>query len=376
MNKVDVTAIEIRDFARSLGWTFVKEAVADGLFVLNSPDDDDTQLIFPKETNVSEFNEAAYIAIKRLSDFYSVDYNRLIEDIREVYDDVISLRYYSDTKTVNSLLFENVLKSIEATRQLILSAASSIINPTIYHPRLNRIEPLELIRKTKFRHTREGSFMLKISCPIEITNGGGQTLFGEDYKIPLSRKAFSLINKSSFDLVNIIESNNEEKYIEEQLNSSEPTISYNFCDAISNLFDDNIGLPFELGFVWSRNSLNKIQHPDFVNRIKYAYEYKSKIDDIKVYFKKGPSELTESFIATVESLNGDPDESGNRSGDVRLNILLGSEMVNAKVMLKPEYYVIAHEAHIKPGSYVRVTGTLHPGKQIRLLDSITDFTVI
>lgn len=375
MNRVDVTAFEIRDFARSLGWNIVREAVLDGLFVLNSPDKDGTQLIFPKETSDDKFDEAATVTINRLAEFYKTDYIRILECIREVYDDVFYLRYYSDVKNINFLLFENALKTIEAARQIILSAASSVVHPSIYHPKLTRTEPLELIRKTKFRHTQEGSFVLKISCPIELQSGGVH-LFGEDYSTPFGRKTFSLINESALELLNTIESNNEERFIEEQLKSENPIISYNFCDAMSNMFDENVGLPFELLFNWSRHSLNKIPTPKLNQRVRYQYEYKNKIDDIKVYFKSESLPLKETFIATVESLNGDTGEDGRRFGDVRLNILIGSSVVTAKVTLNAEQYLIAHESHITQGSYIMVSGTLLPGKLVRVLDSITDFKII
>jgi hypothetical protein len=49
MNTIDVTPIEIRDYALSYGWTLVREAIRDGLFILNSPNQRFKQLVFPIE---------------------------------------------------------------------------------------------------------------------------------------------------------------------------------------------------------------------------------------------------------------------------------------------------------------------------------------
>lgn len=201
MEKVDVSSIEIRDFAQSLGWTLVKEALVDGLFVLNSPDTNNTQLIFPKETTSSEFNELAFTSIKRVSEYYKKSISQIIEDIREVNDDVISLRYYSESKNVNSISFEEAYETISATRQMILSAASTVVNPKTFHPKLNRTEPQELIKKTRFRHTKEGSFIIKVSIPFEPINFI-PTLLEENPQssnnnMPIGRRAVEVISLSS-----------------------------------------------------------------------------------------------------------------------------------------------------------------------------------
>ena len=105
MDKIDVKALEIRDYAISQGWTLIKEALKDGLFVLESPAGDFTQLIFPKDDSSSEYQEMAIVSLRRLTEFYKLPLNKVVEDIREVNDDVIALRYYSDSKTVNSIRF-------------------------------------------------------------------------------------------------------------------------------------------------------------------------------------------------------------------------------------------------------------------------------
>jgi hypothetical protein len=138
MDKIDVKALEIRDYAISQGWVLIKEALKDGLFVLDSPAGDFTQLIFPKDDSISEYQDMAIVSLRRLTEFYKLPLNKVVEDIREVNDDVIALRYFSDSKTVNSISFQEALDSIDATKQMLLSAASTVVNPVTFHPKLNR----------------------------------------------------------------------------------------------------------------------------------------------------------------------------------------------------------------------------------------------
>lgn len=375
MTVIDVTAYDIREYATSLGWTLVKEALVDGLFVLNSPINDYTQLIFPKDETIKEYQEMARISIERLSQFYSKPFHIITEDIREVHDDVISLRYYSTDKIVNSLSFQEVIESIEATKQMILAAGSSVINPALYHKRLTRVEAVDLLKKTRFRHTEEGSFTLKISCPIQLESLPTPNLFGNEHNIskPISRKAFELINQSAFKMVSTVEEDNLEQFFEEQKNTEKPFISYNFCDSLVNLFDDERELPFELKFNWSKAYLNKIPSPQLPHIIKFPYSFKPKLDELKNYFKPESKETADTFFGTVESLNGNEEGNGKRSGEVVLGIILDKEIVNAKVNLNSTDYEIAYKAHGQNGGLVKIKARLLPGKRIRILDEVSSF---
>jgi hypothetical protein len=378
MNRVDVSPLEIKDFAISHGWILVKEALNDGLYVLNSPGNDGTQIVVPKNDNDSKFDELAFNSIRWLSQFLSRSRNRVIEDIREVNDDVISLRYYSDNKKVNSISFEEALDAIESTRQLILAAASTVVSPKLYHPKMIRTEPLELIKMTRFRHTEEGSFILKVSCPVELEANPNISLFEDmpNYVSPLSRKSFEIINNSAIRIVNAIEGDSLTQLYEEESQSQSPQISYNLCDAIANIFDEERELPFEFIFDWSRANLKKIPTLQKPNRIQFPFEYKQRIDYLKNFFKPQPKELTDVFLGTVEELQGDEGEGSKRSGYVMLSLLIETELIKARVNLNQEQYDLAIKAHKEVGTYVMIEGKLKPGKRLRTFENVKSFNIV
>ncbi len=374
MRKIDVAPIEIRDYAQSLGWVLVKEAIKDGLFVLNSPNNDYKQLMFPIEPGSQEYNDLAELSISKIAEQRKKTIFHVIEEIREVNDDVISLRYYSENKIVNSLSFQEALDSIEATKQMIMAASCSVVNPVLYHKRIAKVEALELIKKTRFRHTEEGSFILKISCPIKLEAAPTANLFDHDNtSIPNSRKAFELINQGASKLVKTIEEDNFIELFEEQKSIEKPIISYNFCDSIVSLFDDERELPFELMFQWSRAYRTKLPPPQVPEIVKFPYSFKSKLDELKNYFKPEKKETFDTFFGTVESLNGDEGNDGRRFGEVILALIIDSEIVNAKVNLNSDLYQVAYKAHGQGGGLVKIKGRLLPGNRIRNLDEVISF---
>ena len=86
----------------------------------------------------------------------------------------------------------------------------------------------------------------------------------------------------------------------------------------------------------------------------------------------------DTFVGTVERLDGEFDVTGRRSGEVILSLLLPDEgeTVSAKTTLTAENYAKADQAHMTNGIYVRVSGRLRPGRQPRQLTDVTDFEII
>ncbi len=380
MKNIDVSPIEIRDYAISYGWILVREALRDGLYVLNSPTNDFRQLIFPIDNNKENFNELAEISLAKLANFTQKTFFKILEEIREVNDDVISLRYYSDSKIINSLSFQEALDSIESTKQMILAASSSVINPSLFHKRMSRTEAVEVLKASRFRHTEEGSFILKISCPVQIETSYQQSLFEEDnVQKPISRRAFEIINNGANKIIESIEGDYISELFEEQKNSSSPFISYNLCDAIIGLFDDERELPFELRFDWSRAYLRKINSPPFPRSVKFPYSLKTKIEELKSYFQPETRDTSDVFFGSVENLYGNVGDDGRRAGEVTLRLYIEGEMVNARANLNSDLYDKAYQAHgIEGGGLVKIKGILRPaqGRRTKSLTDISQFDII
>jgi hypothetical protein len=371
---IDITPIEIRDYALSLGWTLVREALVDNLFVLNSPFNDYRQLRFPIESPQTQTNDLIEISIQKLAEIYDKSEFHILEAIREVNDDVISLRYYSDSKSVNSLSFNEALESIEAAKQMILAAGSSVVSPALYHKRLARTEAVELLKQTRFRHTEEGSFILKLSCPVRLEVPASSDLFvDEDSQKPVSRKAFELIKSASEKIIMAIEEDSVDRLFAEQKESQDPIISYNFCNSLFSMFDDERELPFELQFRWSRAFLNKLRTPEAYSAIKFPFSFKPKLEELSSYFTPELEAMSDTFVGSVESLNGNEGPDGRRSGEVVLALFIDSEVVRARVNLTADDYDIAWHAHGRSGALIKVMGRLQPGRRIRQLINVKAF---
>lgn len=376
---MDLKPIEIRDYALGMGWTLIDDAIQDGLYVMSSPNDDYKQLVFPTDSENPDFESQVLLALDKLCRFTKKNRFQVINEIRTLNDDLISLRYYSNDNRINSISFQDAVDSIEAAKQLLLAAGSSIINPVLYHPRLSRSEAIGLLRTARFRHTEEGSFILNISYPLNSDELMSENLFGEEEKRPFGRSVFELINSTSYALTNAIASNKLEELLERQLKLDSPEFSYNLCDALSSFFPTVTEVPFEMRFRYSpsfNRRLKSIPSKSLPSSVKFHYEYKVKIDEFKQYLYPEKAPSSDTFVGTVESLNGNEGKDGRREGEATIALLVDSEIVNAKVLLNADEYEIAHSAHIKKSGYVRVKGVLSPGRRQHTLKDISDFKEI
>ena len=99
----------------------------------------------------------------------------------------------------------------------------------------------------------------------------------------------------------------------------------------------------------------------------------SRIEEVRRELRSTEKDQQDTFIGTVERLDGEMTGSGRRSGEVILALLVDGESVRTRTSLDPEEHEKADKAHMTDGSYVQITGRLRSGRQPRLLTNVSSF---
>jgi hypothetical protein len=108
--------------------------------------------------------------------------------------------------------------------------------------------------------------------------------------------------------------------------------------------------------------------------IRIQSDYFVRIEEVRQALRAEDREREDTFIGTVERLDGEMQQDGRRAGEVMVLLLLPEgETVRARTSLDAEQYVKADLAHMTNQMYVQITGKLHPGRQPRLLTDISRF---
>lgn len=388
MKALSISPQELYRFAISLGYKHVLEAEKDGLFVLNSQGGTYRQLIFPINRFDPNFEEMLDISLSKLAKNLDIQIEHLITLLSESNDDILSVRYFSESAELDTLQLDEAIDALNATKQLILSAACSLDHPQLYYPKLSRNKVDSFFSKVRLRHTQHGSFVIRVSNPLQSQPHATYLKQSSSSDALFGRESFERVEDATSEIVDHLQKNNLETLYLRQKKMSKPIISYNFLNALVEmqhvhldplLQDTNFmhGIempdktPFELSIQWSDIIPKPAKNTN--QPIRLLPSYHDGLLRMRDYFPNGnPSERGE-FNGTVEHLEGKANITGEREGEVQLKLKVGKRNLLVRAVLNPTFYKRAYEAHGTKGAKVKVAGVLRAGKRLRLLDDITKF---
>jgi hypothetical protein len=371
-----VLPTDLRDYAKALGWIQKPEALNDRLYVLTNPRFARRQLVFPADTSAPDYTESVWIVAHKLAELEEQPLERILNALREIKDDTLRFEILSDRNSTAALPLPFAAAAVKGAQHLLLAAACTVLRPRTHHPRLSRGEAQQLIEKSEFRHTEHGSFVLRVSCPVDALDVQGELLVGE-ISAPFVRKTMITLARSLGALVTSIEADTVPKLIEDTKSAENPLISSNFCDALALFRDNSLDNSLDISISWAASK--PLLHTEPLSKpFRLQPDYFPRIEEVARELRSTEAHREDVFIGTVESLNGDMGNDGRRAGEVTLALLLKeeSEIVRAKVNLTADQYANADKAHMTEGAYVRVTGRLHPGRQPRSLTDISQFELL
>jgi hypothetical protein len=365
----------LRDFLKSQGWQVLQKALADRLFVLSNPAYPRRQLVFPMDLTAPDYMESTDLVIGKLAGLTDVKPQSLLNRIQSANDDVMRLRVFFDGDD-HHLPLSFACSLVQSTEKLLKAAACTVLRPRIYHPRLTLSEAAQFVEEAKFGQTELGSFILRVACPINAMAVQG-TLEFDDSSMPFVRQVTLSLHKALSQLTSAIEGDTVDRLVEDLKRASAiPLISSNLCEALSDMHDERVDNSLDLGFDWS--VLKHVPQSVTGRPILIQRDYFSRIEEIRRELRSSEVGKIDTFIGTVERLDGEMGVDGNRSGGVVLSLLLRDEgeTVRARTVLDVQQYKKADAAHMTSGAYIRVVGRLLPGRQPRQLAEVQHFDVL
>jgi hypothetical protein len=108
----------------------------------------------------------------------------------------------------------------------------------------------------------------------------------------------------------------------------------------------------------------------------FQRDYFRRIEDFGRSLRPSANHEVNTFIGTVEQLNGAMQEDGKRAGDVILALFHEGETFRARATLNANNYAEAIQAHQSDNAYVQIKGRLNAGRQPRQLDEVQQFELI
>ena len=370
-----VASADLRDYTKLHGWNFLTEAIKDKLYVASNPQFSKRQINFPIEATAPDYAEAIEITIAKIAELIGKPIASVLSEIQEMKEDTLRFRVIDTRHEESFIPLSYAVSAINGAKELFVSAACSVLKPQAHHPRMNRSEALELIEKSRFRHTERGSFILKVSSPLKAVDIQAN-LFSDD-TMPFVRQTTLTINKGLNDLVMAIQADTLTILVDDIKKGSNPFVSSNLCKAIANFQEQNDDFDLWVDFNFA-GSLALPSNLTIAKEIKVQKDYFSRIDDVRRELRntEQSKKKEDVFMATVEHLAGEIDGDGLRSGEIILNLYQEDEIIKARTTLNSGQYKEADRAHMTSGAYIKIKGKLHPGNQPRNLTDVALFELI
>jgi hypothetical protein len=376
MKEINLTSTDLRDYAKSLGWSQLTEAVKDRLYVLSHSLSPKLQIVFPIDETAPDYDEAMRRAVEKIAELHQLSISRVVNAVQAVKDDTLRYRIISGRRDGETISLSFAASMLQGAQQMLQAGACTVLKPQTHHPRLNRTEAQQLVERTRFGHTEHGSFVLRVSCPINALDGQTVMSQGQDNAMPFVRLTTLTIKRALRTLVDAMESDTLDRLVDGLKSEQAPLLSSNLCEAITRLHDEEERNAVELSFAWAASvPLPYDDKPDEIIRIQS--DYFSRIEEVGRELRALDPCREDTFIGTVESLNGAMGDDSRRAGEVIVALLLHEgESVRVRLTLSADDYEQAILAHQTESAYVQITGRLHPGRQPRALTEISHFSVL
>jgi hypothetical protein len=370
----------ITHLLKSHGWQEVKRAqFNEHLLLFTNVNFPNRELSLPNKESASDYDDAVSILISKLAALEKQPTEKLVREIGTARAgqlpqsaDSLVLRVIQPSEDGEGIPLTLARTALTETEILILAANCQAQKPETYYRRIDNKISNALLERAIFNHTRYGSFVLSVSCPILAT--GEQLPLGlEINDLPVTRKTFLTLHTGIAELEAAISERRHIQFADDVLASTSPRVSANIAQAIGNIAASDTGGGVEFGFTWSE--LIKPTAADYLARVvHFSQNDAAQIYEVAERLRPQEAAHTNRFIGTVEALRGDLVDDGRRAGWVELALKLPKAgWIRAAANLSADQYKEADTAHINGAQFIAITGTIEPRPRVWIFSAIEKF---
>lgn len=337
------------------------------------------ELSLPNSESAPDYEDAVAILISKLAILEKQTIEKLTRELVTAREgqtpqsaDSLILRVVEPCEDGEGIPLTLARTALTETEVLILAASCQTQRPETYYRRIDNKISSALLARAVFNHTRYGSFVLSVSCPILAT--GEQLPLGLDKDdLPVTRKTFMTLHTGIAELETAIAERKHIQFADDVLASSSPHLSANIAQAIGNIAAADTSGGVEFGFTWSE--LIKPTAENYSERVvRFSQNDTAQIYEVADRLRPQEASHTNRFVGTVEALRGDVTDDGKRAGWVELALLLPNVgLIRAAAELTEDQYKLADTAHIRGAQFIAITGTVEPRPRVWVFSSIEKF---
>lgn len=349
-------------FVRSRGWQQAPSATDRSTRFTRETPGGLAEIEIPNDSRFADYQKRVRESLEILVLVEQSSPGDLVVTLAQPNADILTFRFADVLFEDGTVPIDDALRIRQARRQLLLSAAHSVVEPLPHYPRLSRHDPVELLASCRELPPRRGSYVTSVLIPVSPAVGQIEIQ-------PFARRVTELLAKALCRAEQVLEEGDDDALLREPRTG----FSSNFLTALANLAPPGRRGTLEVDFAWAPGRPRPEVPRD---RVRLGQTVFSPLEEAARVLRE-TSEVAgyelEGYIARLERQPDDVHQPGTVLLATRIEDRPGTTKVH--ITLDPETYQQAVEAH-SSASLVRVTGTLTRAGRKLVLQNAGGFTVL
>lgn len=347
------------------GWSCSSAAFEGRIVQCITPDETDSVLI-PKDKSFVDYSKGLERTLMVIAGYEGVSIKHLYNKLLNPSSDLLRWRI-SDGMTEGGVIpFNSMSSNIDYIRDLLGSACLDILSPSVFHSKVYTKDVLDQISKYKFGQTEVGSYILNILCPLGFYQ---YQLFDQNIEnLPISRQ----INLRILGNIDRVQKSVEDNSSEICDNVASGTISVNFLNSLTELYDENKDSEVTLTADWSKDvpllsePVNQVVlKPRCIERVMAVVED---------YTPKQEQDVPAHFFGKIVNIGAEAEVGNRDTVDIKI-ATIGENMrtVTVNATLNYSLYFGIVEEAFQTGADVKVSGAkTTTARSIRLSNAMIE----
>lgn len=366
-NKVNFTSLQ--QYLMLRGWQKQTTKREDVVVMVSPNNDPKLDILLPLSRDFVDYPKAIFESIRKISIFENREEVQLINDLVVPPADIIRYKVDNEQTSVGLISLKAGFELLESARKSLLSAASDIIAPTLFHQRMSYKPAMQFIDSCFMGQTERGSYIASIICPFIKTTNEEQpvqlTLFSSEETLQTSftRTVTKKLMHSIDKLKRGIESGNIDSLIDPEMADK---ISANFLESLIEMNEFTQNSKIVITTTWAPT----IPIPqDIPSSIEITNDYIEPIKSIIDRIKPEIIEISGEYVGKISQVKANPDVKNRADGEVTF-IFISNEQkaITAKVTLEGDDLHSAIKA-FDEGKNVKIVGNLKIQSRQRVIES-------
>jgi hypothetical protein len=334
----------------------------------------DAEALLPGRRDLADYVERMADVVQMLAAVEERNALEVLADLSSPPADVLRLQITAPDATLGTLPLEDGIRLIQGARSMLLAAACSARQAAAFYPRQAYKEAIEFLQACHLGQTERGSFVAKIMAPVPPEISKQRTIFDIDDEALIASEPFA--RQSTVRLMTAlgyIRSAIDSGNYDQMLDGVDEGVSANFCEAVASMQPTGDQAQLHIRMAWSAS------RPRLPRKVESVVGFsQTAFEIVRESGRKLREELSVARMrieGRVISLKADPSLFDDFEGTVILRADVGGTPTRVQVLLNPEDYKEACNAH-RDGRIVVVSGLLQREAKLYYLLQPQDFSVL